>query len=122
MDALSLAVYAVPVAGITSYYLVRQRRTNSKHLKVLEETLAAGMTEPASLHPIIDPSKCLGCGACVKACPETSHHDVLGLINGKAALTTIVPTLCPEPTPFLFVPPVAKPAALDDAKTTAPRL
>jgi len=29
---------------------------------------------------------CLGCGACVKACPETSHHDVLGLINGKAVL------------------------------------
>jgi thioredoxin reductase/NAD-dependent dihydropyrimidine dehydrogenase PreA subunit len=28
----------------------------------------------------------LGCGACVKACPETSHHDVLGLINGKAVL------------------------------------
>jgi len=22
----------------------------------------------------------------VKACPETSHHDVLGLINGKAVL------------------------------------
>jgi hypothetical protein len=33
------------------------------------------------------------------------------ILNGKAEITTIVPTLCPEPTPFLFVPPVAKPAA-----------
>src|ERR1035441_10539936 len=50
------------------------------------------MTEPASLHPLIDASKCLGCGACVKACPEAPHHDVLGLINGKAVL--IGPTDC----------------------------
>jgi len=34
----------------------------------------------------------LGLRNCVKACPETSHHDVLGLINGKAAL--IGPTDC----------------------------
>ena len=38
------------------------------------------------LHPVIDPANCLGCGACVKACPEQPHHDVLGLINGKAVL------------------------------------
>ena len=50
------------------------------------------MTEPASLHPLIDQAKCLGCGACVKACPETPHHDVLGLIDGKAVL--ISPTDC----------------------------
>ncbi len=92
MDALSLGVYAVPLAGITAYYLMRQKRVHTKHLQVLEDTVAAGMTEPASLHPLIDPSKCLGCGTCVKACPETSHHDVLGLINGKAAL--IGPTDC----------------------------
>lgn len=92
MDALSLGVYAVPIVGITAYYVMRQKRIHTKHLRVLEDTVSAGMTEPASLHPVIDPSKCLGCGACVKACPETSHHDVLGLINGKAAL--IGPTDC----------------------------
>jgi thioredoxin reductase (NADPH) len=92
MDVLSLGVYAVPFAGITGYYILRQKRVHSRHLKVLNDSVAAGMTEPASLHPVIDASKCLGCGTCVKACPETSHHDVLGLINGKAEL--IGPTDC----------------------------
>jgi len=41
------------------------------------------MTEPASLHPIINSSLCLGCGVCTKACPE---GGILGLINGKARL------------------------------------
>jgi thioredoxin reductase/NAD-dependent dihydropyrimidine dehydrogenase PreA subunit len=37
---------------------------------------------PPTLHPIIDPLRCIGSGACVKACPE----DVLGVIQGRAQL------------------------------------
>lgn len=92
MDSWSLALYLLPLAVITTYYLVRQRRTHVRDLSTLKDTIAAGMTEPASLHPLIDASKCLGCGACVKACPETSHHDVLGIIDGKAVL--IGPSEC----------------------------
>ena len=92
MDALSFGLYAVPVAGFTAFYVRRQLRNEALHRQVLEDSVAAGMTEPASLHPLIDPVKCLGCGTCVRACPETSHHDVLGLINNKAAL--IGPTEC----------------------------
>jgi thioredoxin reductase/NAD-dependent dihydropyrimidine dehydrogenase PreA subunit len=92
MDVLSLSLYAVPLAGMTAYYIRRQRRIGAVHRATLADSVAAGMTEPASLHPVIDPAKCLGCGACVRACPETSHHDVLGLINGKAVL--IGPTEC----------------------------
>jgi thioredoxin reductase (NADPH) len=88
----SLVIYAIPFAVITAIYIWRQRRIEGRHRQTLEDTVAAGMTEPASLHPLINDSKCLGCGACVKACPETSHHDVLGLINGKAVL--IGPTDC----------------------------
>jgi thioredoxin reductase (NADPH) len=88
----SLAIYIVPLVVITAIYALRQSRTHARHARVLEDTVASGMTEPASLHPLIDESKCLGCGACVTACPETSHHDVLGLINGKAVL--IGPTEC----------------------------
>lgn len=54
-----------------------------------KEQAKAGLTEPASLHPIIDPSKCLGCGSCADACPE---KNVLGIVDGKAAL--IAPTHC----------------------------
>src|ERR1700724_3184975 len=89
---VSLTIYAVLMAAITAMYVWRQRRIHERHNQTLQDSVAAGMTEPASLHPLIDPSLCLGCGACVKACPETSHHDVLGLINGKAVL--IGPTDC----------------------------
>jgi thioredoxin reductase (NADPH) len=92
MDFSSLAVYGMPLVVIVAGYMRRQRRIYARHLHTLEETVAAGMTEPASLHPLIDASRCLGCGTCVKACPETSHHDVLGLIDGKAVL--IGPTDC----------------------------
>src|SRR5450631_4548028 len=92
MDSLSLALYALPLVAILAVYVWRQRNVHRHHSHAHEESIAAGMTEPASLHPAIDASKCLGCGACVKACPETAHHDVLGLINGKAVL--IGPTDC----------------------------
>jgi thioredoxin reductase (NADPH) len=36
-------------------------------------------------HPIINVSTCIGCHACVDACP----HDVLAIINGKAALIAV---------------------------------
>src|SRR5229473_1112120 len=95
MNSQSMDVYLIYGAlllVIIALYVRRQRRIHARHLRTQEESIAAGMTEPASLHPIIDPSLCLGCGACVKACPEQPHHEVLGLINGKAAL--VGPTDC----------------------------
>ena len=89
---LSLALYGLPAVAIAVVYLLRQQRIHARHRRTQEESIAAGMTEPASLHPVIDPSRCLGCGACVKACPEQPHHQVLGLINGKAVL--VGPTEC----------------------------
>jgi thioredoxin reductase (NADPH) len=92
MDVWMLALYAVPLLAIVAAYVRRQRRVHEHHRRTQEESIAAGMTEPASLHPVIDAALCLGCGACVKACPEQPLHEVLGLIGGKAVL--VGPTDC----------------------------
>jgi thioredoxin reductase (NADPH) len=92
MDFWSLALYGLLLLSIVGTYVWRQRRIHAHHRRALQESVAAGMTEPASLHPVIDPSRCLGCGACVKACPEQPLHEVLGLIDGKAVL--VGPTDC----------------------------
>lgn len=66
-----------------------QFRKHSRAIKKLNDSKGSGMTEPASLHPLIDPSLCLGCGTCVSACPE---GEILGLINRKAQL--VEPSSC----------------------------
>ena len=82
----------VPVAALIliPYYIIHVRKQN-KSKAILDDNIEAGLTQPASLHPVIDLVKCIGCGACVRECPE-AKHDVLGLINNKAHL--INPTEC----------------------------
>jgi len=84
-----LAFYAAPLIAIWSAYLIARRRAEVRSLGLREEALAAGLGEPASLHPLIDPVLCVGCKACLNACPE---GDILGLINGKAEL--VEPSNC----------------------------
>ncbi len=50
-----------------------------------KSTEMAGLSSdgPRAQHPLIDVTWCIGCGACVTACPE---GDVLAVIGGKAAL------------------------------------
>ena len=51
---------------------------------------------PAYPHPVINPQTCIGCHACVEACP----HDVLAVINGIAAAVAVdqcmEDTICQE--------------------------
>ena len=95
MDLLfenSLYVYLIPLLVIWVIYTGVIRKKRKAAIAVRDEALEAGLTEPASLHPVINHSRCLGCGSCIKACPEQPGHQVLGLIGGKSHL--INPTDC----------------------------
>jgi len=62
------------------------RHEKRKHLVVeqkIAEAKEGGTYEPVSIHPYIDPNKCIGSGACVKACHE---KDVIGVSGGKGRL------------------------------------
>ncbi len=63
-------------------YMRRQRRLQQEHAQELKQSLEAGLAEPASLHPVINPSRCIGSGSCARACPE----EALGVVGGKAVL------------------------------------
>jgi len=92
MNESYIALYAAPLLLTMFWYLRRHFRAEKLSREVHHEAKEAGLLEPASLHPSIDPVRCLGCGACVRACPEQPHHHVLGLIEGKAHLVS--PTEC----------------------------
>src|SRR5580700_3470486 len=85
MDALTYLIYGVPCAALLLWHVLRRRRLEKQSLKAKEQT---GAAEPASLHPIIDPGRCIGCASCVKACPEQEHHTVLGIVEGRAHLVS----------------------------------
>ena len=89
IDILDLLVYLAPMLGVWAFYSRRRSRRHVLSGRLLEEAESTGLTEPSSLHPLVDPSLCLGCGSCVSACPE---GEVLGLLGGKAVL--VKPTAC----------------------------
>ncbi|GAB4321357.1 MAG: hypothetical protein Kow00127_13780 [Bacteroidales bacterium] len=76
--------------GIAVFFYVRKQVRNSR---IVEEKIAkareAGLHEPVSLHPVVDPKRCIQTGACILACPE---GDILGIKDGLA--TTINASRC----------------------------
>lgn len=75
--------------AIWSAYALSRSKAQTRAIALRDDAIEAGLSEPASLHPIIDPTLCIGCKACLNACPE---GDILGLIDNKAQL--VEPSNC----------------------------
>jgi thioredoxin reductase (NADPH) len=74
--ALALLALWLVFAGHRWY---GERRASVRRRQAVDD----GASEPLSLHPVIDPARCVGCGACTHACPE---GDIIGMIGEKAQL------------------------------------
>lgn len=88
IEIYGLEIYLIPLAVVMFFYFLKRGRREAAAIEELKEVMEAGLTEPSSLHPLIDPNKCLGSASCVSACPE----GAIGIIKGKAVL--IHPTIC----------------------------
>jgi thioredoxin reductase (NADPH) len=75
-------LYLAVITLVITLYVRRHKRIHAAHAAELHEAVQSGLAEPASLHPVVDPSRCMGGASCNKACPE----GALGVVNGKMAL------------------------------------
>ncbi|MEO8223276.1 MAG: NAD(P)-binding domain-containing protein [Gammaproteobacteria bacterium] len=91
-NSIAVLAYFVPAAVIVATWSYVQARLHRRSAATLESSRTSGMTEPPAIHPVIDPNICIGCKACINACPEMPGHAVLGMIRGKAEL--ISPSDC----------------------------
>ncbi len=77
------------VVGIPLWYILRVMKRGDRTRENYERSKRLGLSEPVTLHPVVDPNRCIGTESCVSACPE---GEIIGFINGKATLVS--PTRC----------------------------
>jgi thioredoxin reductase (NADPH) len=87
-DLLLPMVYLAPLAVLVGVYIHHLRRREARADATLRQSVKSGLTDPPSLHPVVNPNLCIGAGGCTRACPE----GALGIIKGKAQLVN--PTVC----------------------------
>jgi len=84
-----IVIYGTALASILGCYIFVKFAKRFRNGRLRRAAEKDGLLEPPSLHPVIDPIRCIGCAACDAACPE---NGVLGIIKGKAKL--IGPSHC----------------------------
>jgi thioredoxin reductase/ferredoxin len=79
-------IWSVAVALVTAIVVPQALAFRARHRRDRErkaEATALGIDRPMAQFPYVDPALCIGCGACVAACPE---GDVLGIVGGTATV------------------------------------
>ena len=77
-------IWALGVAGaalVTAPAIRRLREQEAESDAAADAAEQFGLSEPASLHPVVDTDSCIGIGSCMRACPE---ERVIGMRNGQA--------------------------------------
>lgn len=80
----TLTIFVVLLGVIAIPYWLKVARSRRLAEERLEKSHRGGNLMPVTLHPHIDVSSCIGCGSCVKACPE----DALGLTGGHVSIVS----------------------------------
>lgn len=85
-DSLIYLAFGLILLAAVASHVRGLKRREAKAQKAAEK---AGLRSdgPRAQHPHIDVNWCIGCGACVTACPE---GDVLAVIGGKADRKSVV--------------------------------
>jgi len=83
---LTIGVATFFTAGFTVlgfWHRTIQKAHDQRLTRIISDAERQGLNQALTQHPQIDRHRCLGCGSCVRACPEKS---VLALVEGKSCI------------------------------------